>query len=318
VLTPTDVHYLVGLLTLISHDGDVEVELGTMVLDEAAEKERDVDVTAKLRKEDGSISAFKGIEVKDHTRPLDVTHVEQLCIKFNDMPDITYRSIVSASGYTEPAIKKARRYNVELFDLATWENPMEGFEHVKFPQEFRFIERGYKWIGNPNVTFNPHMKAPTETLEILNRNPAIVDANGNPIPGYSNLQVRANNLARHVVHDIEQQGGKIKVDVGEIKPVTFDVKLSPAACIVVGEQKLVLDRALISGSLTCSEKIAKPDFKILLKHGEAEPYVGCAVFEMSQGNLAGITVDRRSRNIRFVNVPVSDRLKKKIYRQRLK
>ncbi len=44
------------LLTLISHEGDVEVELGTMVLDEAAEKERDVDVTVKLRKEDGSIS----------------------------------------------------------------------------------------------------------------------------------------------------------------------------------------------------------------------------------------------------------------------
>jgi hypothetical protein len=192
-----------------------------MVFDMASEKERDVDITVKVRNKDGSISAFKGVEVKDHSRKLDSTHVEQLCGKLNDMPDITHRSIVSASGYTEPAIRKAIYHNIDLFHLKTWENPMEGFEHVKFPQEFQCIEKGYKWVENPIVNFNPHVKVQPEMLEILNRNPVIVDENGNPIPDCSVLQDLANNLARRIVVDYEKQVGKIEIDVGEIKPVSF-------------------------------------------------------------------------------------------------
>ncbi len=55
--------------------------------------------------------------VKHHKRPLDVTHVEQLCAKLNDMPEITNRGIISGSSYTKPAVRKAKRENVELFEL---------------------------------------------------------------------------------------------------------------------------------------------------------------------------------------------------------
>src|SRR5450755_2152575 len=106
MLTPTDVHYLVGLLTRVSEGTDVEIELGGLVFDSAAEKERDVDVTVIKKDSAGGISVFKGIEVKRETRPLDVVHVEQLCAKFADMLDITHRAIVSASGYTESASKR--------------------------------------------------------------------------------------------------------------------------------------------------------------------------------------------------------------------
>ena len=44
MLTPTDVHYLVGFLTLVSNPNDVAILLGDRVYDAAAEKERDVDV----------------------------------------------------------------------------------------------------------------------------------------------------------------------------------------------------------------------------------------------------------------------------------
>jgi hypothetical protein len=49
MLTPKDIHLLVGLLTLISRPNGVELELGSMVFDAAAEKERDVDVTTRRR-----------------------------------------------------------------------------------------------------------------------------------------------------------------------------------------------------------------------------------------------------------------------------
>jgi len=78
-----------------------------MVFDAVAEEERDVDVTVRAVGGDGSTSVFDGLEVKDHTRRLDVIHVEQLCAKLRDMPTIADRGIVSASGYTEAALRKA-------------------------------------------------------------------------------------------------------------------------------------------------------------------------------------------------------------------
>ena len=41
------------------------------------------------------------------------------------MPAITERGIVSASGYTEAAINKARRYGVTLYSLLEWSVPVE-------------------------------------------------------------------------------------------------------------------------------------------------------------------------------------------------
>ncbi len=109
MLTPTDIHYLVGLLTVSSSPDDVEVELGSMVHDSTAEEERDIDVTVTKREQDKRISAYSGIEVKAHKRPLDSTHVEQLWAKMNDMPSLSNRAVVSSSGYSSPAIRNGLR-----------------------------------------------------------------------------------------------------------------------------------------------------------------------------------------------------------------
>lgn len=45
MLTHTDVHLLVGVLSSITSPDDVEVELGSRVADEASRTARDVDVT---------------------------------------------------------------------------------------------------------------------------------------------------------------------------------------------------------------------------------------------------------------------------------
>ena len=162
MLTPTDVHFLVGLLTQISRPDGIELELGSMVFDAVAEEARDVDITVRATGENGSVSVFEGIEVKDHTRPLDVAQVEQLCAKLRDMPEITDRAIVSASGYTEPAIRKARHNGVTLYSLVEWTAPVEVATVTIIPN-FEYVESGYRWVEGPHIHFSPMLEV-AETL----------------------------------------------------------------------------------------------------------------------------------------------------------
>ena len=119
------VQYLVGICCLRRNPGAVEVMLGNMVLDPAAQKERDVDVTVTLEEGEGVVRAFKAYEVKREKTPLDVSDIEQLCIKLNDMPSVTHRAVVSASGFTDAARTKAAHHGVELFAILPWTKPME-------------------------------------------------------------------------------------------------------------------------------------------------------------------------------------------------
>lgn len=207
VLNPTDVHYLVGLLTKNVEGSDVEVILGDMIQDEATDKERDIDITITRKNPDDTISVFKGFEVKNHTEPLDVIHVEQLCMKFEDMPSIVEKSIVSTSGYTKSAIKKAKKHDVALLEIVDWPHPRNEFQHIEFRDNFVF-------------------------------------------------------------------------------------------------------------QLETDEEIM-PKFKILRKISNSESIAGCALFEHHNGNLMGISVSNSHRNIIFLNVPIADRIKNRIYKQKL-
>jgi len=142
MLSHNDVHYLVGLFQLVTHPKDVEVELGSMILDTAAEKERDVDVTVTYREGD-VVTSLAGFEVKDEGRKLDLIHVEQLWAKLADMPSVTKKGIVSASGYSEPAIKKAKAHGVELYSFEDWDT-----KENDFPVDFQgFTSFGYREIS---------------------------------------------------------------------------------------------------------------------------------------------------------------------------
>jgi hypothetical protein len=132
MLTPMQVQYLVALCCRKREPEAIDIIVGDMVEDPAAEKERDVDVTVTIRESDGSLTAFMAYEVKREGEPLDVVAVEQLCAKLGDMTSITHRSIVSSSGYTGPAIKKAKAHNVGLFTWKPWTKPLSE-QFPKFP-----------------------------------------------------------------------------------------------------------------------------------------------------------------------------------------
>ncbi|SHW33067.1 Uncharacterised protein [Mycobacteroides abscessus subsp. abscessus] len=119
------VQYLVGLCALKwdSHSVNVDVVLGHMVPDQAAGSVRDVDVTVTVDTGDG-LYAFKGYEVKNWSDPLNVNDVDGLVTKFNDMPAVTHRAIVSSTGYSETAIAKAEYHGIDLYQFKKWEQPL--------------------------------------------------------------------------------------------------------------------------------------------------------------------------------------------------
>jgi hypothetical protein len=62
-------------------------------------------------------------------------------MKLRDMPDITHRAIVSASGFSSGAVAKAEAHGVELFELKPWTEPLR----VQFPE--------FANAGKPNEFF---------------------------------------------------------------------------------------------------------------------------------------------------------------------
>ena len=122
-LSPMLVQYLVGLCALKWDPQAVNVILGDMVQDEASGSARDVDVTVTVDAPDGRY-AFKSYEVKHEGTSLDVSEVEALVTKLNDMPSITHRAIVSTSGFSPTAIAKAAHHGIDLYAIKEWTRPL--------------------------------------------------------------------------------------------------------------------------------------------------------------------------------------------------
>jgi hypothetical protein len=111
LMTPMLVQYVVGLCCLRRNPDAVDVTVGDLVLDTAAKKRRDVDVTITLKNADDSVSASKAYEVKREGEPLDVTTVEKLYAKLHDMPAVTVPSFLVL---TIPTGQDARLKHTEL------------------------------------------------------------------------------------------------------------------------------------------------------------------------------------------------------------
>jgi len=60
MITYTDIHYLVGLLSKVAHhEDDIDIEFGSQIYDPLGEINRDVDVTVRFVDPDGNTTIFK-------------------------------------------------------------------------------------------------------------------------------------------------------------------------------------------------------------------------------------------------------------------
>jgi hypothetical protein len=311
-----DIQYLVGILTLVAQPETVEVELGSMVFDEAADKPRDIDVTVTFKDLQGNIVGLKGIEVKDHSKKLDVEAVEQLCIKFNDMPSITHRAIVSSIGYTDGARKKAQHHGVELLCLVKWTDRID-ISHYTVAKEAlltsRFIETRFYWEGNSHVVFNPDEAVNDEIKNAFLKNPPVYDQVGQIVSGNETLSVLGENLSLQVLNYIKDHRAN-EIGIGQSKQVQFPVILEEPYYIHINGNPYCLKRANVRGIISCDQIETNFEYKILVKDGDNKPYVACAVAEISNKDLIGVTF---SHEVKLIRIPASDRLIKKIRSHRL-
>ena len=108
---------------------------------------------------------------------MDVVTIEQLCMKFSDMPQITHKSIFSTSGYSEAAKVKAQYHSVEIYTLKPWSRRIESdfpdFNGVGTPSEFlacveacilRWLQYNvYAVVPDGPSSFNWHNDTPVFT-----------------------------------------------------------------------------------------------------------------------------------------------------------
>lgn len=105
---------------------------------------------------------------------------------------------------------------------------------------------------------------------------------------------------------------------GVAKNVTINVNYAEEIFAVLRDEKLQLKEAIVVDQVIKIGANLNPVFKILVRVGESKPFVGCAIAELFQESLIGITVSQVDRNINLIHIPLSDRNRKKIQMHRLK
>ncbi len=314
MLTPTDIHYLVGLLSMASHQEDVEVELGDYVHDARSESKRDVDVTVTVRNNDGTVSAFKGLEVKALNRKLGTPQVEGLIQKLQDMPSITHRVVVSASGFTRPAIRKATSHGVELYELKAW-NPSEGFDFFQC-KDVPAIHTEYGWSQPPHVHINPGDRHSATDIEMLRSNPPM---------GFQKPADRKPQDFNSWLHNVSILAAK-EAEARSRVPFQQGIQRFPANVTVrfddgpyvlpKGSARIDVNEVHFTGIVERRTVCLASTAKALFKVGELRPVAGCCVSDFGSHGLMGLLVTER-RTLRWTRIPVADRIKKKIFRQHL-
>jgi hypothetical protein len=229
-----------------------------MVFDDVAEEDRDVDITLRVVNEDAGTTLLEGIEVKHHKRPLDVSHVEQLCAKLRDMPAIGNAGIVSGSGYTEPAVKKAKHHGVTLYSLVNWPAPMR-LGDVCFNHEFAFRECNYEWVGQHFAVFNP--SSPALAIE---PSATIFDRFGAPLADTPTCSDLPEFLASQAPAIAARQGSPLEFNLGETKWTEIDITLGDEPFVLLGGSKVTLERVRIGGQMAYSERSVPPIFKAFI------------------------------------------------------
>lgn len=318
MLTPTDTHYVAGLLTLSSSPAGVEVEVGSMVTDTAAGITRDVDVTIKGKDHEGRVVILAGREVKAHGRPLDSTHVEQLACKLNDMPGLGSRGIVSASGYSAPAVHKAAKHGILLYDLVELDESGTAFDHFR-ANKVTVTQSGLEWFGPLQAHVNPrHHTSAEEKIVFAAKSPVRFQGKRRD-PTCPNLEAFIRFMKIHAINELMKPWPTEERVHGCSKPVHMVMNVSSyQAAVVTNGVRIPIDQIVFDGEVRWRVETQDSRFMVLRLRGSAKPDAGCCVFETPAWGLCGLVVSNTHREIRFMNIPVSDRKKRKIYRQVLR
>lgn len=339
MLTPMVVQYLVGLCSL-RHDTDaIDVTLGDMVMDVAAGKERDVDVTVTIRAESGELSAFKAAEVKHEGKALDVVAIEQLCLKLADMPKVTHKAIFSTSGYTDGARSKASAHNVDLYTFLPWDRPIEDdfpdLLGVKTPSEFlaHFESSLLYWVdfhiylvppeGPTSFTYEgtspistqdgkPHAEFSTMRQyqdEILMRSTGILCT-----------QEPAATILRTFPYGLKAEGNDYFAGPPWPHTHTLDLDRDQAFLRIDEDRPFQVRSATISGYLQWRHRKREPKFYILERVADKEIFAGAAIadYGVDDGRMFAMIFPDKGRTLGIHRFQLSEKQRNMIHKLKLK
>jgi hypothetical protein len=232
------------------------------------------------------------------------------------MPHVTDRAIVSASGYTKTAIKKANFHSVSLYALTSWKD--KKFSKVTFAEDFEFHQRICYW----HKAFPEHLlyfagsRNPTSEKD-FSRNSAIFLPN-DVIYQYPTLELLFRKIDQIALHNFSIDRNNDELSSGQIKQANVFVNMKDRIRIEVNGNKQELERIQIRGPIIVIKAQLPSEYNMLTRYDQTQPIAGCVVAESSEFGLVGLAVNDLRPIGTFFQIPISDRLKKKIYRQTLK
>ncbi len=295
----------------------VDIIAGSLQYDNAAEEDRDIDITLTCKRGDADLLAVRGIEVKRHKRPLTVEQVEQLCLKFKDIPGITERWIVSASGYTKGATNKAKAHGVQLLEFRDWDGKMPPPGNRSFAKDFQIIDLEYRWDPSPHLTLNPDESSPLGNAPI-DLDAPVVDLAGTPLRDFHSVKAFTDCLVQKALDIYKDQDAESEPPVAiASKSVKVTINISNEVCIQLPNGLWRITRALVQGKISAFEIEKTLEFMALVNLSDGKPIVGCAIAEGRMGNLMAISLTEDTGTVSIVDISAGDRLLKKIKDMRL-
>jgi len=312
------VQYLVGLCCLRHDPNAIDVTVGDMVMDDAAGKERDVDVTVTLTGDDGEMTAFKASEVKDEGKALDVTVVEQLILKLSDMPKVTHKAIFSTSGYTDGACSKASSHDVELYTVKTWDRPISedlpDFPGVGTPGEFLahtqssllyWVESQMFFVasgGPPSFPFtdetpvvSPNGKAHSAYATMLDYKNALLMRS----TGILCMKDPASTVQKTFPCLMDEKSEGYLAGPAWPHTHTLDLARDGVHLQLDDLEPFELDSVTISGHLQWRKRVIEPEFKILERVGDKSIFSGAAVadYGVDDGRMFAMIFPDKGREL---------------------
>jgi hypothetical protein len=124
------VHLIEG--QLVSHEATVTES--REFIDQVTGQPREVDIVIETKV--GTHPFVIGIECVDRNRPMGAPWIEQIHNKHQDLGDIDKTIVVSKSGFTKPALKKAKQRKIEALTL----NEARGSNWVLYTSRLASLE----------------------------------------------------------------------------------------------------------------------------------------------------------------------------------
>jgi len=284
MLSETDIHYITGFLLYLTADGeDASVVLGEKVFDNASESNRDVDIVIATSGHHGLIAT----EVKDESRPLHVGIVEGICQKFEDMPSITDRSIVSASGFSGPAVAKASAHQVRCLRIVR--GPLPRFATIDLSHLSASTLSHLEWREGPNVTLLPNLTLSDQQLAEI--------ADSTPVRGSSSSAASTPKTLRALADRVaaaataEWRGPTQK---NGVVSVNLDVELADEPVIDLPSGSLSITDARVTGVVEWVTKTEPLEATCYLETLEGVPLAVTILMKPRTG-LLGLAVSASSQ-----------------------